>query len=298
MSYADALDALRQVAARERADASINPRCYSRSMLHGRQTQDVVILWHGFTNCPDQFVRLGQMFYERGYNVYIPLIPRHGLRDRMTDALALLTQAELKMAGVEALRIAFGLGKRVNTMGLSLGGVISAWIAQAAQIGTAVAISPFFALPWFGRVVNDYVARLTLWLPNHWVWWDPRVKEDCKPDHAYPRFPTHALATLMEFGDGAFRIAERTPPLAQRCVLALNALDPAINLGVAKQLWEIWQHKAEMVETFVFTDLPAIHDIIEPTTFTQAPTLVYPRLIELMLRANGEPLPIPTPDRP
>jgi alpha-beta hydrolase superfamily lysophospholipase len=298
VSYADALEALDRVAARERADAAINPQCYSRWMVHGKQTADSVVLWHGFTNCPDQFVRLGTMLFERGYNVYIPLMPRHGLRDRMTDALALLTQAELKMAGIEAMRIAFGLGKRANTMGLSLGGVMSAWIAQAAHIGTTVAISPFFALPWFGRAINDYVTRLMLWLPNHWVWWDPRLKENCKPDHAYPRFPTHALATLMEFGEGAFRVAEHTPPLAQRCVLALNARDPAINLGVAKQLWTIWQHRAEMVETFEFTDLPAIHDIIEPTTFTEAPVLVYPRLVALMLRANGEALPIPSPDHP
>jgi esterase/lipase len=293
MTYDDSLAALRAVAARERADAAINPDCWSRSLLHGKRTADVVILWHGFTNCPDQFVELGQRFYDKGYNVYIPLIPRHGRKDRMTDALADLTQAELKMSGLEALRIAQGLGERVNAMGLSLGGVMSAWMAQAANIQTAVAISPFFALPWFSRNINDYVARLMLALPNQWMWWDPRVKENCKPDHAYPRFPTHALATLMEFGEGAFKVAQTAPPLAQRCVLALNAKDPAINLEVARQLWEIWRGRAQMVETFTFTDLPAIHDIIEPTTYLQAPDLVYPRLVDLMLRANGDPMPIP-----
>ena len=58
-------------------------------------------------------------------------------------------------------------------------------------------------------------------------------------------------------------------------------------------MWEIWRGRAQMVETFTFTDLPAIHDIIEPTTYLQAPDLVYPRLVDLMLRANDDPMPIP-----
>ncbi len=298
MTYQDALEGLAHIAEREKADAALNPVCYSRAMLHGHRTADAIILWHGFTNCPDQFVELGRLFFDRGYNVFIPLIPRHGLRDRMTDALADLTRAELKMAALEALRIGFGLAERVNTAGLSLGGVLAAWIAQTSQIGTALAISPFFALPWFGRAINGYVCDVLLGLPNFWMWWDPRLKENCKPDHAYPRFPTHALATLMKFGQSAFTLAGQTPPLAQRCVLALNARDPAINLMVARELWTMWEHTGQMVETFVYTDLPAIHDIIEPTTFLQAPQLTYPRLVELMLRANGASLPIPQGSNP
>ena len=298
MTYQDAIEGLRQVAERESAEPGLNPVCHSVAQLHGKQTDEAIILWHGFTNCPAQFIELGQMFHDRGYNVYIPLIPRHGMRDRMTDALAGLTRAELKMAALEAMRIASGLGKHVNTAGLSLGGVLAAWLAQNAQIQTALAISPFFALPWFGRAINGYVCDALLALPNQWMWWDPRLKEQCKPDHAYPRFPTHALATLMKFGQSVFALAQEQPPLAQRCVLALNARDPAINLMVARELWTTWERAAEMVETFVFTDLPAIHDIIEPTTYLEAPHMSYPRLLALTLRANGARLPIPQGDDP
>ena len=76
------------------------------------------------------------------------------------------------------------------------------------------------------------------------------------------------------------------------------ARDPAINLMVARELFTIWDRSAEMVETFVFTDLPAIHDIIEPTTYLQAPQMSYPRLLALMLRANGVNMPIPQGDQP
>jgi esterase/lipase len=298
MTYAEGVAEVQRVAQGERNDPALNPECHSIVLLHGRRMSRAIVLWHGFTNCPQQFAELAHLFYDRGYNVYVPLIPRHGRRDRMTDALAGLTQAELKMAGVRAVRIGLALGDKLDTAGLSLGGVIAAWIGQAAKAGTAMAISPFFALPWFSHDVNLFMSNLAMQLPNAWVWWDPRLKENTKPDHAYPRFPSHALATLMLFGEGVYRLADRVPPLAQRCVLVVNDKDPAVNNNVSAALWKKWAGRAEMVQTYAFVDLDKRHDIIEPTTYADAPRLVYPVLVDLILRADGLPLPIPQPATP
>jgi alpha-beta hydrolase superfamily lysophospholipase len=292
MTYADAVAELRRIASDERNDPAIDPECRSIALLHGRRTPRAIVLWHGFTNCPRQFAELGRLFFERGYNVYIPLIPRHGRRDRMTDALEDLRAGELKMAAVAAARLALWLGESADTAGLSLGGVLAAWLAQQARIGTAMAIAPFFALPWFSHNVNLFVANLALQFPNQWLWWDPRLKEQTRPLHAYPRYPSHALATLMLFGESVFRLADRAAPLAERCVLVVNDKDPAVNNKVSDQLWTRWLQHGEMVQTYTFTDLAERHDIIEPATYPDAPRLVYPVLVDLILRADGAPLPI------
>jgi esterase/lipase len=298
VTYADAEAELRRIAHDERSAKDLNPDCLSLSFLHGRRTQRAIVLWHGFTNCPRQFADLGRLFFANGYNVYVPLIPRHGRLDRMTDALEGLSVAELKMAALSATRIAFALAERVDTAGLSVGGVIAAWIAQSARVDTAMAIAPFFALPPLSQAVNRIAVDIALKLPNIWLWWDPNLKEGTKPLHAYPRFPSHALATSMQFGDGVFRLAERVPPLAQRCVLAVNDKDPAVNNKVSAALWATWSRHAEMLQTYTFTNLERRHDIIEPTTYPDAERLVYPVLVDLMLRADGAALPIPSPTAP
>ena len=293
MNYAETKAEIDRLVVVQRGDSAINPQCYTGALLHGHATEHAIVLWHGFTNCPCQFTELGQLFFNRGFNVYIPLIPRHGLRDRMTDALEGLTVAELKMSAASATRIASGLATNVHTSGLSLGGVLAAWMGQVAAIGTAMPVSPFFALPWFSRNVNDVLVNITESAPNLWLWWDPRLKENCKPDHAYPRFSTRSLATVMLFGRSVFTLAAKVPPLAQCCVLVTNSKDPVVNNNVSRDLWSTWEGRAEMVQRFEFTDLDARHDIIEPVTCDYAPKLVYPVLVDLMLRSTGVAMPIP-----
>jgi hypothetical protein len=57
-------------------DERVNPVCASRGLLHGRKTEKAIILIHGITNCPQQFAPLGEQFFERGYNVLLPRMPR------------------------------------------------------------------------------------------------------------------------------------------------------------------------------------------------------------------------------
>src|SRR5512133_111844 len=62
VSYAQAtteIDALR--AARE---SEMNPDCRLQFLTHGQKVRNVIILVHGYTNCPAQFGELGGRFYE------------------------------------------------------------------------------------------------------------------------------------------------------------------------------------------------------------------------------------------
>lgn len=114
-------------------------------MTHGQPVERVIVLVHGYTNCPQQFHELGQRFYYLGYNVLIAPLPYHGLADRLTDEQAELKAEELVAYADEVVDIAHGLGKRVIMAGISGGGVTTAWAAQnRSDLDLAVIISPAF----------------------------------------------------------------------------------------------------------------------------------------------------------
>src|SRR5438045_9568543 len=89
----------------------IRPECRSRLFSSGRRTDRVIVLLHGFTNCPKQFERLGQALASRGDNVFIPRLPWHGESNRMTSDLTRLTAEDLLAAGEAAVDAADPLSR-------------------------------------------------------------------------------------------------------------------------------------------------------------------------------------------
>jgi pimeloyl-ACP methyl ester carboxylesterase len=281
-SFADAAAAIDAIVARDRTDPGVAPSAVSRFYHHGGPVEHAVILFHGFTNCPQQFDALAQRLHRRGCNVYVPRLPYHGERDRLTHALDRLTPAVLADAATEAYTLASGLGSRVSACGLSLGGTMALSLAQTQPIAHAVPVAPFLmpiAVPgWFGLPAMTVIS----WLPDRYVWWDPRVKENCLPPYAYPGFPSHSLATLIFFGNDV--VQSNAAARARRCTLVLNATESAVNNGYASALIDRWNATGAAYDRVMLDDLGAPrHDIIDPTTFPEALTLVYPKLESIIL---------------
>ena len=91
------------------AQKEILPACQSKLLTHGEQTEHVVVLFHGFSNCPEQFSELGRRLFEQGYNVFIPRQPYHGLSNRLSKELQNLKAEKLIAYGELAVDIAHGL---------------------------------------------------------------------------------------------------------------------------------------------------------------------------------------------
>jgi carboxylesterase len=85
----------------------------------------VIVFFHGFTSCPEQFRKLGEQFYEQGYNVDIPRNPHHGHADQLSEAMLETSAEELAAFATESIDIARGLGDELIVRGLSGDGTIT-----------------------------------------------------------------------------------------------------------------------------------------------------------------------------
>jgi alpha-beta hydrolase superfamily lysophospholipase len=214
-SYAEALARVEYLRTHLDESLPIKDACKPYLLSHGEKTKRVVVYYHGFTNCPKQFVRLGQIFFEKGYNVLVPRMPYHGLQDR--TQMRNLTAEGLARELDDTIDIARGLGEEVIVIGLSGGGTMATWAAQFRQdVERAILIAPLLSVPYAPPSVVYLFDVLLLLLPNWWVWWDPIKKEkrDWGVPHAYPGYATHAQAQTMRLGLSALKATKASKPAA------------------------------------------------------------------------------------
>ncbi|NCC94619.1 MAG: alpha/beta fold hydrolase, partial [Opitutae bacterium] len=192
--YGASVAAIEAQIAAEAADPTLNPTCTTRLFTPGHRTERVVIFFHGFTNCPAQFVPLAEQLVARGYSVYIPRVPRHGITDRLTTDLAGLSADDLVRFSSRSVDLAQGLGEQVDVVGLSMGATMAAWIAQhRSDVAQVTLIAPLFQIAGLPPFAIRPVASTILAVPNFYMWWDnQRHEQIIGPPYAYPRYPVHA----------------------------------------------------------------------------------------------------------
>jgi len=265
--------------------------CRTKVFSYGRQTEQVILFFHGYTTCPQQFAELGQMFFEKGYNVLIPCMPHHGWEDRLTDELKTLTAEELAEYGNRSMDIARGLGKRVIVFGISGGGTVVSWLAQnRSDLDVAVPLAAFlrmYVLPAFLTI--PFINLFSL-LPNFFVWWDPRTKEKNPFSiyYAYPRYSFRTLAEIMRLGLAVKRQARMGEPAARKILVMENDFDMGVSNTEIETLTKLWIiHKPEKVSSYHFErDMKMLHDIITPGTPGIPTGEIYARILHEVENLN------------
>ncbi len=286
-SYAEAAARIEDVQTAEAEIADLNQVCGTRFLTHGEGVENVIVFLHGFTSCPDQFLQLGQEYFEKGYNVYIPRIPRHGIKDRLGNPLKGLTAEELAEFATQSADIAQGLGERVIVAGLSGGGSMATWLSQErSDVDLAVPIAPFLGVGFIPRILNRPLTNLLLLVPDFFQWWDPIHKEN-NPNsmpYSYTRYPTHSLLENMRLGFTAEEAAKRVKPAAGAILVITNANDGSVNNDVIAEFEGMWlEHGEQYLQTFQFDkDLELPHDLITVGRPDGNVDLVYSKLHELI----------------
>jgi carboxylesterase len=144
LSYAAASAQAEQIVRAESADPQVLPECRSQILSHGAKSAKAVLLLHGYTDCPKQYSSLAKLYFDKGYNVYVPRAPRHGVVDKLAHAK--LTADELVTYANDSMNIVAGLGNEVGVVGISGGAVLATWLAEyrADVVQHLLVLSPFY----------------------------------------------------------------------------------------------------------------------------------------------------------
>ncbi len=107
--------------------AQVRDGCQPRVMEHSERVDDAVVLVHGLTDSPYFLSAIAEYFFhELGYNVYLPLLQGHGLRQPNAMENVDLKQWKRNVSfAVDAAK-----ARRISVGGLSTGGTLSFFMAS------------------------------------------------------------------------------------------------------------------------------------------------------------------------
>lgn len=260
-------EAVARISAHRKADSPdvAYPQIF---MGQGSRTTTSVVLFHGFTNAPRQMEVLAQAYARRGYNVYVPRMPHHGLADRMTGDLANANRRELIAWTDDAIDVGAGLGDHVVVSGLSAGATLSAWASKnRTEVSEAVLVAPLIQPSLIPEWATKPIYQLTPALPPIWVWWNPVKKQEQKaPEMAYPRYPLRSLGDFLALADGISRGQAQRSGSMTRVAVIINEADMAVRNDVAVDVLK--RHLGPLSRDWTVHAIPASrawkHDLIDP----------------------------------
>jgi carboxylesterase len=272
-------DRLERLVARDHPGVAENGR--TLAYVHGSRRPRSVLLLHGLSASPQQFERVAADLYNRGHNVVVPRLPKHGHADRLSTALGRLRAEDLYKAVTDYINVARELGDRVTVAGFSLGGLLAAWIGQHYEIDRCVPIALFFGIACIPNRLMNTVAERLLRLPNRFHWWNPILRDKHIAACGYPRYATHAIAHSYRIARALLDEALIESPGAEHVTIVTNAAEIAVNNYAIRRLYRRWhRHRPDSVELSVLTGLPLSHDIVSPLRPWRLADRVHPTLLQ------------------
>ena len=261
-----------------------------RSRIWGKEdTGSVIVLLHGYTNCPHQFHQLAGQLVTDGHTVVTPRLPYHGQVNRQPANLGDLDSDGLAAFKGEMLGIAHGLGERITLLGFSFGGVLAGWAAQQrSDVDHAVLASASLGLaavrPWIRRPMTNLVRVL----PDRLRWWDPaRMAAKLGPPHGYVVYSMRGVGMILGLGNALLAAAKRRQPAVRQITVAVNPNDTVVDNRAALAVAGVWRKQGASVTVFEFPEkMELIHDYMDPLQPRQQVDRVYPILRELVARGR------------
>ncbi len=283
----DYAEAVRRVESKIASEIDFYEGSHSFLLTHGIKTAKVIIFAHGFPSSPAPFKEIAAQFYDRGYNVLAMTMPYCGLADRMNSEQEKMRAEDFMRYGDEVVDIARGLGDRVTMVGISAGGLVTAWVAQQRKdVDLAVLISPGLGLKAIPRFWTPFMSLALRVLPNWYIWEDPAKKENAPRLYNYVRFPSKVVGQVLRLARAVNTLARQAAPAAGTIVVITNLNDPDIDAVAVDRVTNLWRlRRAEDVQSYQFpAELGLGHDIIDLTDPHMNVAVVYPKLIELIDR--------------
>lgn len=283
-NYDSAVKAVREIQASE-GDAFYD-QTKTVLLTHGKKVKRVVLWLHGYTATTLQFLPLARLCHEKGYNVLVPCLPHHGLRGSYLQETRKIRADELARFADRMVDIAAGLGEEVIVGGLSMGGMMTAWIAQErADVSRALIIAPFLGARIIPARYTKFASTLFQLLPDRIRWWDPKTKSTSKEmPFNYPCTSTRSLANIIQLGLVTAALGKKHPPRAEKVWMIINDHDESVNNEMCKKLVHTWQSSgAKNVTTCHFpVEYGLPHDCISLENPKGNTKIVYPAIMDIL----------------
>ena len=271
---------------RNEAKLPLSAEGCSRLLDHGTKTPRAIVLLHGLTNCPEQFLPLARILHSLGANVIIPRARYAGFADRLNTIQGHQSGQDLLDQAAVGLDIAEGLGERVSVVGLSGSAIAAAWMAQHRDgVNEMVLIAPFFSLDSIPAPLVDTGAAVLSVIPNFYQWWDSEKKENLAgPKYAYPRFGSRCMASTIQLSRNVRQNLAHLPLRIEALHFLITASDTAANNPLTKEIAASLakSHTA----TITFDEFPAElnipHDMIDPSQPHANTEIAYKKILELL----------------
>ena len=280
-------DALKKIKAIQSCETNgFNPSLKTILLTQGKKTKKAVLWFHGYTAATLQFKPLAELCFKKGYNVLVPCIPHHGMKDRMSDEVSKVRMKELVQFTNDMVDVMHGLGDEIVVGGLSMGGVMTSWVAQyRSDVAAAVIIAPFLGARIIPTRLIPLVVAATGILPDIKQWWDPEKKMDCEgPKYGYPQYSYKSLRQILKMGMKLRSDARKERPAAGKVFMVINDHDESVNNELCQELVDKWQGSGtQNVRTYHFPDKLGIpHDCISIEQPKGNTRIVYGALMKMV----------------
>ncbi|CAN1208663.1 Serine aminopeptidase S33 domain-containing protein [Tumidithrix helvetica PCC 7403] len=222
----------------------INPNlvrdgCEPRIMLHEESQEHTIVLLHGLTDSPYFMEAIGKQFYDMGFNVLIPLLTGHGLRNPQGMKGVTLEQW---IDNVDfAVKKARGMSPKVSIGGLSTGGALSVYKAVTAPKEITGGVFLFSAaLELASGEITETLLRTKVILPLLAFVEDLKDKSLVGDNpYRYDRMDKHGAAKLSELIEKTDRLikGEQHKGLTQPLFIAHSEDDTAAKIEGVEDLY-------------------------------------------------------------
>jgi esterase/lipase len=221
---------------------TVRAGCHPRILLHEEASGKGIVLVHGLTDSPYFMSAIADYFHNSlGYDVYMPLLQSHGLKE--PEGMSGVSLTEWKKNVLFAIRTAAKRADRVSVGGLSTGGALSFYLGCTEQEvdGEIYLFSP--ALGLNGGRFEIYGRIMEVLLRIRFL----RNLDNGKPlagsnPYRYARVPLNAaaeLALLIQKIKKLLRDFEKNRLLDKRIFCAWSECDRVISLRAIRSLEQI-----------------------------------------------------------
>jgi esterase/lipase len=276
-------DEIQKIIENNNSEKDLNPVCKEYlSKSKNQESKGVIVLFHGFTNCPKQYDILTEELNQKGFDVYAPRIQKHGLQ-RINDRLEKLKTSELLETIQNSMNIAFSLSKNVSVAGISGGSIMATFAANYFPVQKNLMISPIFVPVGYSAWQLTPITNIASTIPNQNRFWDEKTKDlILEPVYAYPRWSTHALTSFLRLTTSLQ--SKNKFGANQKWLLMTTQKDEAINLQETKEVTRKWQQEAKFeLREFEFLKEDNLdHDFVDPRQTKANTKLVYPKIVDFL----------------